>query len=94
MKVPNFTFCGGSEYKNRLSFSFHELRCSLLELRSRKTCQHLTPGIANQTKWNNVMKFEAARIHFLSDGLTGLKNTIGDPLLGLQTTTLPTSGPL
>ena len=40
------------------------------------------------------MKFEAARIHFLSDGLTGLKNTIGDPLLGLQTTTLPTSGPL
>ena len=47
MKVPNFTFCGGREDKNRLSFSFHELRYSLLELRSRKICQHLTPGTAN-----------------------------------------------
>ena len=42
-----------------LSFSFPQLRYSLLELNSRKNCRHLT----NWTRWSAI-KFEAARLHF------------------------------
>ena len=44
-----FTSSGGREHTwRRLSFSFPELRHSLLEFSSRKICQHLT----NRTWWN------------------------------------------
>ena len=38
--------------RQRLSYSFLELRCSLLEFKSRKNCQHLT----NWTRWNKCCK--------------------------------------
>ena len=49
--------------RQRLSLSFPEVRCSLLEFNSRKIWQHLT----NSTRWNKGDKFAAARIHFISD---------------------------
>ena len=45
-----------------LSFSFSELRYSLLEFNSRKKRQHLT----NWTSWNNHDKFWGARRDFWS----------------------------
>ena len=43
VKMPNFTFWRGRENtRQRLSYSFLERRCSLLEFKSRKNCQHLT----------------------------------------------------
>ena len=46
------------------NFTFSELRYSLLGFNSRKTCQHLT----NWKKCGiSAIKFETARIHFLSD---------------------------
>ena len=36
--------------RQRLSFSFPELQCSLLEFNSRQNCQHLI----NWTRWNKV----------------------------------------
>ena len=42
VKMPNFTFCGQCEHKTTL-FSFPDhLQYSLLELNSRKNCQHST----------------------------------------------------
>ena len=53
VKMPNFTFWRGRENtRQRLSYSFLELRCSLLEFKSRKNCQHLT----NRTRWNKCYK--------------------------------------
>ena len=53
VKMPNFTFWRGRENtRQRLSYSFLELRCSLLEFKSRKNCQHLT----NWTRWNKCYK--------------------------------------
>ena len=49
--------------RQRLSFSFPELRYSLLQFNSRnKNCQHLT----NWTRWNNHDKFWGAWRNFLS----------------------------
>ena len=54
---------GGVNTRQRLPFSFLELRYSLLEFNSRKSCQHLT----NWTRWSKRKKrFAAARFHFLS----------------------------
>ena len=36
MKLPDFTFCGGREHKTTTSFSFAELRYSLLDLTPEK----------------------------------------------------------
>ena len=56
-------FVGGVNTRQRLPFSFLELRYSLLEFNSRKSCQHLT----NWTRWSKRQKrFAAARFHFLS----------------------------
>ena len=56
-------FVGGVNTRQRLPFSFLELRYSLLEFNSRKSCQHLT----NWTRWSKRKKrFAAARFHFLS----------------------------
>ena len=42
VKMPNFTFLEDVDSRQRLSFSFSELRQSLLEFNSRTNCQHLT----------------------------------------------------
>ena len=56
-------FVGGVNTRQRLPFSFLELRYSLLDFNSRKNCQHLT----NWTRWSKRKKrFAAARFHFLS----------------------------
>ena len=56
-------FVGGVNTRQRLPFSFLELRYSLLEFNSRKNCQHLT----NWTRWSKRKKrFAAALFHFLS----------------------------
>ena len=56
-------FVGGVNTRQRLPFSFLELRYSLLEFNSRKNCQHLT----NWTRWSKRKKrFAAARFHFWS----------------------------
>ena len=56
-------FVGGVNTRQRLPFSFLELRYSLLEFNSRKSCQHLT----NWTRWSKRKKrFAAARFHFFS----------------------------
>ena len=55
MKVLNFTFCGGREHKNRLSFSFHELRYSLLEL---KTGKNLPTFDAGNSKLNEMEQYD------------------------------------
>ena len=56
-------FVGGVNTRQRLPFSFLELRYSLLEFNYRKSCQHLT----NWTRWSKRKKrFAAARFHFLS----------------------------
>ena len=64
VKVPNSTFSGGREHRQRISFAFCELWYSLLGFNSRKICQHLT-------NWKrcgiSAIKFETVRIHFLSD---------------------------
>ena len=60
LKLPNFTFCGGVNGTQRLSFSFPELPYTPLEFNSRKIRQHF----AKLTRW---IKFEAARTHSLSD---------------------------
>ena len=50
VKLPNFTFCGGHEHKaTNFSFSFPELRYSLLKFNSTKNYQHLT-------KWSKWIK--------------------------------------
>ena len=43
---------GRENTRQRFSYSFLELRCSLLEFKSRKNCQHLT----NWTRWNKCYK--------------------------------------
>ena len=48
--------------RQRLSFSFPEHRYSLLEFNSRENCKHLM----NWTRWKSAIKFETARLHFLS----------------------------
>ena len=65
LKLPNFTFCGGVNGTQRLSFSFPELPYTPLEFNSRKIRQHF----AKLTRW---IKFEAARTHFLSDVFEGV----------------------
>ena len=53
VKMPNFTFWRGRENtRQRLSYSFLERRCSLLEFKSRKNCQHLT----DWRRWNKCYK--------------------------------------
>ena len=47
VKIPNFTFCRRCNTRQRLSFSFPQPRCSLLEFKSRKT---------NWTRWNKRVK--------------------------------------
>ena len=58
-------FVGGVNTRQRLPFSFLELRYSLLEFNSRKSCQHLT----NWTRWSKRKKkfvWLFVRFHFLS----------------------------
>ena len=63
--MPNFTSCGGREQKTTIFFfpSFPELWFSLLEFNSRKTANSW------RVKRNGIsaIKFEAARLHLLSD---------------------------
>ena len=61
----NFTFCRGREHKATLSFSFLELWYSPLEFNSKTLCQLF--GELNEMLGISATKFEAARIHFLSD---------------------------
>ena len=63
MKLPNFTFCRGRERRQRLSFSFPELWYVFKNATPEK-CANI---------WRiervriSAIKFELARIHFLSD---------------------------
>ena len=63
VKVPDFTFCRGWKDKTTLLFFYSELWYSLLEFNSKK--------IANLWRIKrdgiSAIKFQAARIHFLSD---------------------------
>ena len=60
MKVPEFTFCRGREHKTTTFFSFPELWYSPLEFNSKNIWRSKRDGIC-------AIKFEAVRIHFLSD---------------------------
>ena len=62
--MPNFTFCKDLNTRQGFSFSFPELRYSLLKFNSRKKIANIwqieRDGIS-------AIKFEAVPLYFLSD---------------------------
>ena len=65
VKVPEFTFCRGREHKTTTFFSFPELWYSPLEfLSTPKTFANIW---RSKRDGISTIKFEAVRIHFLSD---------------------------
>ena len=66
VKLPNFTFYGGSKHKTTtyFNFLFFELRYSDLEFKSKIIYQNIRQ---NERDEISVIKFELVQIAFLSD---------------------------